>query len=761
MSPPAPLAPPSAIPHNLVTEPPTRATIIQPERLHIAVNQPSQVPSPESQVLDPKSHVPSPTALPYHPALDGLRALAVIAVLLFHADSRWLPGGFLGVEVFFVISGYLITSLLLDESRHTGRIDLPAFWLRRARRLLPALALVVLVTLVFTVIALSHQVPGLRLDALAAAGYVSNWYLIFDDKSYFQFIGRPSLLQHLWSLAVEEQFYLLWPPLLLVLVTFLRRWQVLLLVLLGAAASATLMAVLYQPGVDSSRIYYGTDTRSAGLLIGTALAFVWSPRPAPANATALLPKLLRWTGLSGLSALTLDIAAVAALALLVFLHYYLDQFQPLLYQGGFVLVALATAVLIAACVRPKARIGRIIGLPPLRWLGLRSYGIYLWHWPVLVVAKHHVDVPIDWPLLAAVSLAITIVLADLSYRFVELPIRRGALARAWRAIHKGQRTGQPWLRLRWSAGLAAAAVAIPLVGVLLLRAQPLPPPSYLAVPSVHIVSGTHIAADVQDERNLRPGRTPTSATSTPPPPASVSVPGSVAPVAPPPAAQPAPVYSPVSGVKVTAIGDSVMVGAAPELAGAIGSIDIDAEVGRQGSAAVAVLRQRKAAGTLGDAVVIHIGNNGLFSTSQLDEMMAVLSDQHVVVFINLKVPRDWEDAVNAVIRDGVTRYDNATLVDWHAAAKNRPDLFWDDGIHLRPAGVRLYTSLITAELAAQAPTPTPIPTPKPTPAPTASPSPSPTPSPNPTTTPSSTPSPVTTPSPSPTQTPTPAPSPQP
>ena len=219
--------------------------------------------------------------LAYSPGLDGLRALAVIAVLLYHADLPFLPGGFLGVEVFFVISGYLITALLLAEWRKEGRISLKDFWLRRARRLLPALYVLLVATLAYSVVFLPGEVAGLRADAVAAVGYVTNWFLILGQESYFEAVGRPSLLQHLWSLAVEEQFYLIWPIVMAVglgVGTTYRRQRVALAVALaGAAVSAVAMALLYTPGVDPSRVYYGTDTRATGLLCGAALAFLWSP----------------------------------------------------------------------------------------------------------------------------------------------------------------------------------------------------------------------------------------------------------------------------------------------------------------------------------------------------------------------------------------------------------------------------------------------------------------------------------------------------
>src|SRR5215204_1438194 len=285
------------------------------------------------------------------PGLDGLRALAVVAVLLYHADVAWAPGGFLGVDVFFVISGYLITSLLLAEWGARGRVDLKAFWLGRARRLLPAAFLVIAASLAFAVAFLPGEVARLRGDALASFGYVTNWYLIFEEQSYFETVGRPSLLQHLWSLAVEEQFYLLWPLLLTIVlwrVAPMRRWRrrrlALFIALAGAAGSALLMATLYQPDVDPSRVYYGTDTRVAGLLFGSALAFVWVPGQIPRWAERIRPLLL-------------DVAGLVALVALVWFYLRLDQYQPFLFQGGFALVALATTVVILVAVHPHTHLG--------------------------------------------------------------------------------------------------------------------------------------------------------------------------------------------------------------------------------------------------------------------------------------------------------------------------------------------------------------------------------------------------------------------
>jgi len=723
--------------------------------------------------------------LPYLPGVDGLRALAVMAVLLYHADLPWIRGGFLGVDVFFVISGYLITSLLLTEWSQRGRIDLPAFWLRRARRLLPALFLLIAVTLVFAVVALSNEVAGLRDDAFAALGYVTNWYLIFSHQSYFEMMGRPSLFRHLWSLAVEEQFYILWPLLLTAMMWLWRPRHVLLAVLTGAVASTVLMALLYQPDSDPSRVYYGTDTRGVGLLAGAALAFVWAPGKVEYRAGQVHPLLL-------------DIIGLSALGVLFYAFLRLDGFQPFLYQGGFAMVALASAVVIAVLVHPRAHLGALLGLQPLRWLGLRSYGIYLWHWPVYMLTRPQFDVPIEGLPLLALRLGITVIIAEVSYRFVETPVRAGALGRIWKALREAQGALRWRLRIQWAGASCVALVSFAAVGMSVVGAQRPGPPSYLSVDAVHIVVSASAAGDAaptvaaptvtptpgptiaaihlfpgRGSQPARPGSptptaTPTaSAVAEPPPVATASPPGeptaeppAEAPAEPPPAtpaeptiepapeepappaepppdssaasAAPAPDTAPpqdpgqeptptppeptpaesqteptptpaptdVPAVHVTAIGDSVMLGAANTLAPTIGNIEVDAAVGRQVSAAIDLLRAYRDAGSLGEVVVVHMGNNGTFTSGQFDQMMEVLASVRRVVFVNLKVPRDWEGPNNTVLVEGVARYSNAVLVDWHTASVDRPDFFWDDGIHLRPEGALFYAQLIAASVVA-------------------------------------------------------------
>jgi peptidoglycan/LPS O-acetylase OafA/YrhL len=592
-------------------------------------------------------------------------------VLLYHAGLPWIPGGFLGVEVFFVISGYLITSLLLAEWHERGRVDLKAFWLGRARRLLPALYLVLAVTLAFAVLFLPDEVARLRGDAIAAFGYVTNWYLVFGQESYFETVGRPSLLQHLWSLAIEEQFYVLWPLVFAVgmgtMAALWRRRGLLVAVLAGSAGSALLMAILYQPGVDPSRIYYGTDTRAAGLLVGVALAFVWEPGRF-FTKKHLRRNLRHRTGRRPTPLLP-DVLGLAALGGLVWLCLRLDETQPFLFNGGFALVALATAVVIMVVVHPRAYLGpSLLGRQPLRWIGLRSYGIYLWHWPVFMVTRPQLDVPLDGIPLLALRLAATVVLADLSYRFVEIPIRRGVLGRAWRALREARGARRWRLGSAWAGALGTCTAVCVAIGLSVAHAQPPAPPSYLSVEAIHTEASPANLETTESTTEAAPITVPADAPTVP------------------------------AGL-ITALGDSVMIGAAGELDRALDNPAIQADVGLQAADAIAILQRRHAAGQLDDIVVVHIGTNGNITAEQFDEIMRPLVDVPRVVFVNVKAPRPWEQPNNEVIAEGVRRYPkNTVLADWHATSADRPELFVDDGIHLQPEGQRVYADMIAAHL---------------------------------------------------------------
>lgn len=610
--------------------------------------------------------------LPYLPGLDGIRAIAVAAVLFYHANLSWIPGGFLGVTVFFVLSGYLITSLLLSEWNKRERVNLGAFWVRRARRLLPALYALLFVTLAFAAVFLPGELARLRYDAVAAFFYATNWYFVFSHQSYFQSVGRPSLFEHLWSLAVEEQFYLLWPVIFFLGMRFTGRREMALFTFLLAVASSIWMGLLYSPDADPSRVYYGTDTRAAEILFGAALAFVRPPGRLYEPGKALLSsRRLR----AFFSPIALDVAGLASLGVMFASMLLIGEFEPFLYRGGFVLVSLATLGVIAVAVEPRARFGaRMLGREPLRWIGLRSYSIYLWHWPVFDMTRPALDVPFGgWPLLA-LRLGVTVLLADLSYRFVETPIRRGALGQA---LARLRATGGA-RRRRLVAGYATACslflgCCLALVFAAANAREP-KAPSYLAVRSVHTGPDAPAAGSGHGTRD---GTAPRSAERS----------------------SPAAHARNLSPSQISAVGDSVMLGAAPELQRQLGAgVRIDAIEGLQVQRAISILQNERASGTLGRVVIVAIGNNGPITPEQFDQIMRIAGPGRRVIFVNDKVPRSWEEPNDRVIAEGVSRYGNASMVDWRSYSENRPALFWSDGIHLRPAGARAYAHLLAQKV---------------------------------------------------------------
>ncbi len=623
---------------------------------------------------------PRKVALSYLPGLDGLRAISVTAVLLYHARDTgipWLPkGGFLGVEVFFVISGYLITALLLAEFRNKtvatgeGKIDFKQFWFRRARRLLPALYLLLITVSLYWFLFIREEMFKIRGDVVAALTYVTNWYLIFSKQSYFEAAGRDSPFKHLWSLAVEEQFYLVWPLILfgLLVVFHNKTSRIVMAILAMAAASALLMAVLYTPDTDPSRVYYGTDTRASGLLIGAALAFLW----APWRLTKRTGPGARWV---------LDCAGTLAVIGLFWFFFRSDEFDPFLYRGGFVVLSLTTAVVIAVVAHPVSLLGRrVLGVGVLTWIGERSYGIYLWHWPIFVITRPGFDVGITGYPLLFVRFALTIVIAEFSYRFVEMPIRRGAIGR-WLARYRASKyeVRVALARKAALAGSVGAVLAVLVVGGF-AAARPaatptgFDPSSALAATTVPPRSTTHPATTAHTAAP-RARSTPVSAATGTTKPTQATVVG--------------PSYS-----GVLAIGDSVMLGAKSALEKRMPGILVDAMVNRQVKAGALLAAQLLAAGRIGRCVIIHLGTNGITSQAQYDKLMTTLSHVPKVVLLNTKDPRDWQDRVNGYIAATAKKYPNIVFLNWNAVGNAHHEYFWNDGIHLRPAGAAAFADLI-------------------------------------------------------------------
>lgn len=649
-----------------------------------------------SSGLDPQENPPPAGAndgtgpsVGYMPALDGLRALAVVAVVLYHGEVGGIPGGFLGVEIFFVISGYLITALLLSERQRTGSTAYVAFWIRRAKRLLPALF--ALIAVVGTVWVVFHQreVAQLRGDMVGALTYVTNWYQIIVKQSYFEAIGRPSPLRHLWSLAVEEQFYIMWPVVLAVIfkVTRARRNQMILVTLGLALVSVVAAIVMFSPGTDPSRIYYGTDTRASGVLLGAALAIAVPPWLMTGKVVAGARKAMTAIGLVGLLGLTLMITQVS-------------EFDSFLYRGGFALVDLLTIAVILALVHPCRTVwSRLFALAPLLWVGRRSYGIYLWHWPIFVLTRPGLDIPLHgWPLLS-LRLALTMMIAELSYRFVEMPVRNGALGRWW--VRRSQPGGLVAPRARKPV-LTGTFATLLIVGAIVIARPPSSNLDGVDLAGLVIDSMGNVTDEPASSSPSAPkvsSRKSTSSSTTIAGSTTSSTIAATTSSVTPATSEPSeilPAVTPILGASVTAIGDSVLLGARSAVRSALPGLAINAEVSRQFNVLSWLLPTLANAGSLRSRVVINLGTNGPPTDKNLKAAFDALAGQQRVVIMTIRAPRSWQDVTNERIWNAAAGRPNVVVADWYSVSEGHPEYFVSDGIHLSTPGAEAFAATMAS-----------------------------------------------------------------
>ena len=648
-----------------------------------------------------------PTTFKYLPGLDGVRAISVLAVMVFHhyviggSEPGWAPGGFLGVEVFFVVSGYLITALLLTERRETGVIGLRQFYVRRARRLLPALYVLLAVVVAYALLFLPDAISALKGDVVAALTYTSNWWQIIQDRSYFAEAGRPALLKHLWSLAIEEQFYIVWPAALMFGLRRFGRHRTLIATVAIAFSSYVLMILVVHFGGANSidHAYYGTYTRMGGLLLGAAFAFVFAP--------------YRIRGLPGHGArIALDAAGVLGMVFLLATFGVLKPFIGFngftfpasqdealsVFHFGFFFVDVATLLVIAAVVHPASDLGRILGCKPLVWVGKRSYGLYLWHYPIMCITRPGLDFDgffhlRGWPVFV-IRTGLSFLAAELSYRFVETPIRQGAFARYRERLSDTH--GEPKQRLvrRGAVIGGALLVGAAMLGTGLAAAEPQKTEQAAGATDDGSKMDPCIAAQLQNKPAPAGCATTTTAvaTATTMTPTTTKATGVTT-----PGKGTKPVTTttvkPSKGGGVLAIGDSVMLGAASTMRNVVPGITVDAIVSRQPGHGAEIMNAYKNVMALPDNVVVHLGTNGRLTPDMFDAMMGAAAGRQVY-WLTTRVPRTWEAESNASIRDGVPRYKNAHLLDWKEYAGCHEDWFVNDGFHLRTPGQTAYSYFI-------------------------------------------------------------------
>lgn len=579
------------------------------------------------------------------PGLDGLRALSVIAVIAYHLDLKWAPGGLLGVGVFFVLSGYLITDQIIAQwKRNNKKFNLKDFWLRRARRLLPAMFAMLAFVALWLILFDSSRLAALRGDFVSATLYFNNWWLIFHKVSYFESFGPPSPIGHLWSLAIEEQFYFIWPIVLMVLLRIVpQRGKIFLFALIGAAVSALAMALIYDPGTDPSRVYYGTDTRVFALLIGAALAVVWPSQ----NMTEKISRKSRNI---------LDLTGGVGLFIIVYMIWRTNEYEESLYYGGLVLLSIISAIVIAVLAHPASRLARMMGCKPLRWIGRLSYSLYMWHYPVIVLTSPTGATDTFDGLRVFLQLGASLLLAILSWKYIEEPIRNGRLKNLWR-----QKTMKPRFKIRH-------LLVIFVIPILLL--------------AISCSKNADKPASVQPASKTENHKTGIDSNATVNPKVEDHSKTTIKP------------SEPKSGKGVTAIGDSVILDAAPYLEKILPGIVVDGKVGRQMSQAQKVVDKLKANGNLGSRVIIELGTNGPFNSKQLRELLSSLGDVQQIVLVNTRVPKKWQDTVNSTLEKAAADFPNATLVDWYSSSEGKDSYFAADGVHLQKKGAEFYAALV-------------------------------------------------------------------
>jgi peptidoglycan/LPS O-acetylase OafA/YrhL len=568
----------------------------------------------------------------YIPAIDGLRALAVIAVMLYHLGFTWIPGGFLGVDLFFVISGYVITRLLLDSIEQSGGLDLRGFYLARARRLLPALIFTVTTTTIAIGIWAPDTIKRLLTDMPFSLTGTMNWWLVARHQDYFESIGRPPLLQHTWSLAVEAQFYLLWPLILYFILKRLGKSRIPIAALVIAAASGvTLLLVSFSLDASNaskvSHVYFGTDTHSIGLFLGAALAVSWIPQNFTTNVSKKAQDFIDGIGVFGF------IGIIATFLLI-------DETKPTLYKIAFPLAGIFGASIIMSVVHPASRFAPILQNPILVWIGQRSYAMYLWHWIIFQVTRPSVDLAGQMWALYALRILIVFALADISLRYVEQPIRRGAL-KLWL---KGLKYRTKKERSRQTRTFAAVFVVVIALA---------------AVVSVRAVSIGNEQRAVIEEALTAP---------------EVSINTPMA-----------------DGLWVT--GDSVILGIRASLDAQKPISVMNARIGRQAPELLEVMQSDKY--EVGNSpVIFNLGNNGVLNRSDVQAIFELVKDQSQVIVVNTAVPRPWRDGNNALVAEVAQQYSTVTLIDWNSISMGHPEYFAPDGIHLVPTGVAVYVGEI-------------------------------------------------------------------
>jgi peptidoglycan/LPS O-acetylase OafA/YrhL len=608
----------------------------------------------------------------YITGLDGLRAFAILSVTFYHFGFDWAKGGFLGVDIFFVLSGYLVTSKILSSREN---FEIKTFWKHRIRRILPSAYLMITVTVLYVMFFNHRLLANLLGDTISSISYTTNWWFIFHKLSYFDSFGSPSPFKHMWYLAVQEQFYILWPFMLMAGMKITKKTsQLSKIIFIAALLSAALMGILYNPEADLSRIYYGTDTRAFELLIGSFLAAVLANINLFDNKVFIIRKK------------PLELISIITFSIFIFSTVFIDEYNTFLYRGGLFLFSLNTALLIACVCHSKGILNHILSWKPLRWIGTRSYGIYLWHYPIMVLSTPVYEINNPSYLHVFFQLAVTCIIAELSYSYIEQPIRKLGFKGYYNYLTSNIIKGKSKAHTNKISIIVSILLIISLAVGISCMSKSKPNSEKVKVYSSDINTAHISEHKSSNDKNMNIPAKNSKLTSSKQNSNDSNKPNSAI-----PSNKTASSSTPYN--KILAIGDSVMIDITPALNKKYSNIKIDGKVGRQMTEAIPLASRYVRFNAPDKAVIIELGTNGYFTDKQLDKLLDSFSKSHIFL-INTRVPRSWESKDNKILEEKAEERNNVNLVDWHSTAIEHPEYFGPDGVHLNLKGDEALVDLI-------------------------------------------------------------------
>ena len=603
----------------------------------------------------------------YLPSIDSLRALAVLAVIIYHVDVNYLPGGFLGVDLFFVLSGYLISSLIIKEYRKTGSLNLYNFYIRRARRLLPAVYFMITVGLVVMVLFNEVLLRKSHLDAIFGYIYSSNWWYIFHKLDYFDSFGAQSPFKHLWSLAIEEQFYMIF-PLLFLLINRKKKSKDgtyklnknFLYVVLGLILVSLIAHILLFDINNISRIYFGTDTRAFSLLIGVVGAILYPMEKLHAKVT---PQ----------QNIMYSVVSLVSIATLITVMIYTSEYNTWLYRGGFLLVAILGLIVIISSGKQHTLMSRLLSFKPVVFIGKISYSLYLWHFPVLVLTTPVSEIGNPNIIFVILRVILTFALATASYVFVETPIRKLGFKNYINVIFKK-------LKKRPRKSRKAYAGIVELVSVLFLMGIFGKSVPFISTAFVKEMEANKETQFVNNGNNKENNQEKSSDSNKDKKDNKEDKNNSDK------------KYS-----SVVVMGDSLTVDIGEKFQELYPGAVIDGKIGRQLYVAVEEAKSYSKYNNENSAIIFQLGTNGPFTESQIEELVKEF-DKADIYFVNIKVPRAWEKTVNAALKETQEKHSNVKIIDWYSVANSSKDLFEPDRVHLNQTGIAEMVTLIEENL---------------------------------------------------------------